>query len=288
MNNIFAFCVMMSILVIDANASVYFDSDAEEYACNSTLPISPFSTDIAAYRGTVSCDLSPEGNKHVDFTTVDNQTNTYTKLAGPNMPILNAEGKTYYLAYYFNFTRIDGKNIWDETAGQSGDKGVEIYGNGIRWVLSRGYWGTFKNVMADHYVLWPGNPSFHIDSSIEVNDSILPNVNGYNANNPAQVKYDQWHSVVFALKVASDNTGSITVYVNGIKTFEYLNTQTAAFSNPTIDKLRLGGTIRQPTYNAPAHHRKFDKILLTDDWQDIIDAGFIKKQPKAPVLYVEQ
>lgn len=277
--------IIFSVLVgiNSAYATVYFDFDAESYDCDSIAPRSIFPTDIVPYSAHISCASSPQGAKHLEFTTVDNQTNTYTTITTQNMPITNTEGKVYYLAYYFNFSRINGLDIWDRNSGQSADKGIEIYGDGIRWVMSRGHWGTLTNVNADNYTVWLGNPSYHLNN-IEVFDSILPNQSGYGADNPVQVRYDQWHSTVIALKVASDNTGSITAYIDGIKAFEYLNIQTAGQSSPTISKIRLGGTIAQPDYNAPAHYRKFDQFLLTDNWQDIIDAGFMKSRPRPPTL----
>ena len=37
----------------------------------------------------------------------------------------------------------------------------------------------------------------------------------------------------------------------------------------------MGGTIAQTAYDAPAHYRKFDAFMLTDNWQDIIDGGYL-------------
>lgn len=259
-----------------ANSEVFISLDGEDYPCNSIVPNNVLQTDIEKYRARIVCsDDAPQGKRYFEFQTVENQTNAYTKIIGHKMPILNIENKTFYLAFYFNFTRINNKDIWDIDAEQSGDKGVEIVGNGIRWALSRGYWGTFNNVDNGKYIIWPGNPTYHIDKVIELHDSILPNKNGFNRWNPVQVPYDTWNSIVFELKVSSTKSGSIRMYANSVLTFEYINTQTAAFKSSSIDKLRLGGTIRQPTYNAPSHKRKFDNFIFSDNLDDILDAGYI-------------
>lgn len=38
----------------------------------------------------------------------------------------------------------------------------------------------------------------------------------------------------------------------------------------------MNGTIAQPAYDAPAHSRRFDALLLTDNWQNIINLGYLK------------
>ncbi|NOZ37451.1 MAG: hypothetical protein GXP11_05175 [Gammaproteobacteria bacterium] len=266
-------------------ATIYFKYDAEAYPCDgSDLPNPPFWTFNSAYRGHTSCGKSPQGNKYIEFTTVAGQPHHFTEIHNTqNLPISNVMGKTFYLAWYFNFSRINGKDIWHET-GASGDKGLEIVGSGIRWVLGRGQWGNMLN-KDHHYTIFAGNPSYHLNRKLEINDIYVQNQSGYYSANTMQLPYDQWHSAVVALKIASDNTGSFTAYINGVKIIEYTNIKTAANDNPTITDIALGGTIAQGNGapDAPAHNRRFDALLLTDSWQDIIDGGYLKTTPKAPI-----
>ena len=62
-----------------------------------------------------------------------------------------------------------------------------------------------------------------------------------------------------------------------MKVCEYENIKTCANANPTIGRLTMGGTIAQGAYDAPVHYRKFDALLFTDNWQNIIDIGYLKK-----------
>lgn len=271
-----------------ANATVYFYWDAEDHPCDgSELPNPPIWTQDVAKRGHVVCEPSPVGSRHIEFTTVNNQTNHYTEIHNTQgLPVNVSLGRTYYLAYYFNFTRINGLDIWHET-NQSGDKGLEITGNGIRWEIGRGQWDSFSNNQDHRYSVWMGNPTYHLNRSLEVDDTYVLNQNGYSASNPIQLEYETWHSAVMAIKMASDNTGSITIYINGTKILEYNDIITTANGTPTITDIKLGGTIAQPAYDAPSHRRKFDALMLTDNWQDIIDKGYLLQLaiPNPPFLY---
>lgn len=268
-------------------AAVYFEYGAESGVCDgSELPNPPFWTREVAKRGNVSCDSSPEGNKHFVFPTVDNQDGHFTEIHNTqNLPVNNVNGRTIYLAWYFNFTRINGRDIWHET-GSSGDKGLEIVGNGIRWVVGRGHWGSSTMTNLDHhYTIFGGNPSYHLNRNLEISDTYVQNAGGYNINNTLQLPYDTWHAAVMAVKIAPDNTGSFTVYVNGQKIIEYLNIRTSANDNPNIHDIYLGGTIAQGAYDAPAHLRKFDALILTDDWNEIVSRGYVKASPKPPTVF---
>ena len=46
-----------------------------------------------------------------------------------------------------------------------------------------------------------------------------------------------------------------------------------------VSQITLGGTIAQPAYDARAHYRQFDALLLTDNSQNIIDLGYLKHEP---------
>jgi hypothetical protein len=266
-----------------ADATVYFYWDAESHPCDgSVLPNPPFWTQEVSYRGHVVCGSAPQGSRFFEFQTVNNQTHHYTEIhPAPTFPITNILNKTLYLAYHFNFTRIDGRNIWHQT-GQSGDKGLELQGSGIRWIVSRGHWENLANNTDHRYTIWGGNPSYHLNPSLENTDILRPNQSGYSASNPIQLTYETWHSAVMAVKVAADNTGSFTVWIDGVKILQYDNIRTAANSSPTIQNITMGGTIAQPAYDSPAHKRQFDALILTDNWQDIINGGYVTDLPPAP------
>lgn len=270
-------------------ATVYFKYDAESDPCDgSELPNPPFWTNRVEQRGHISCGPSPQGNRYFEFTTIDNQGAAYTEIhTTQGLPITNVIGKTFYLGFFFNFTRIDGKDIWHEDTS-SADKGLEIVGSGIRWVLARGMWGGLMQNQDHRYTIFGGNPSYHLNRYLEKNDIYQPNSSGFNKDNTMQLTYDNWHSAVMVVKIAADNTGSYTAYVNGIKTHEYNNIRTAANNNPTITDIIMGGTIAQGLLDAPKHYRKFDALILTDNWQDIIDGNYLKAAPKAPLLYPPQ
>jgi hypothetical protein len=76
------------------------------------------------------------------------------------------------------------------------------------------------------------------------------------------------------MKWATDNTGEISLWINGIKVLQYLNIRTAQAPG-TMVELGWNGTYAQPAYDIPPHVRKFDAILFTDDWQDIVDGGYL-------------
>jgi len=287
--NQIAISLFLLLGLINASyAAIYFTWGAEDFPCDGReLSNPPFYNGVAETRGHVVCEASPEGSRHIEFITVDNQNNHRTNVNSQGLPLTNIMGKTLYLAYFFNFTRIDNLDIWHET-GQSADKGFEFYGNGIRWILARGHWTNCNNSggvppnLDQHYSVWVGNPTYHLNRSLE---AFFPNQNGYSCTNLLQLKYDSWHAAVMKLNVQSDNTGSVAVWIDGVKVIEYNNIRTAANNNPTIDRLQFGGTIAQPAYDSPSHKRKYDAILLTDTWQDIVDGGYIPKMPKPPEAY---
>lgn len=272
-----------------AYGTTYFYWDAENHPCDgSELPNPPFWTQVKSTRGHVVCGSSAQGNRHFEFSTVDGQGDHYTEIHGTQgLPVAVKMGTTYYLAYYKRFDRTGNplQDIW-HTSGDSGDKGVEMLGSGIRWELGRGHWDGAAN-QPGHYTVWMGNPSYHLNAGLEINDTYHQNQNGYSNSNHIQLAYETWYAVVMAVKMASDNTGSIAAYINGVKVLEYNNIRTAGNNSPTITDIYMGGTIAQNSYDAPAHHRKFDALMLTDNWQDIINGGYLTNVPvpKAPTLY---
>jgi Fibronectin type III domain len=258
-----------------SQAATYFYFNAEDYPCNSDLPNPPFWSGDRV--GKITCGLTPEGSKYFEWVTEDGWTNHYTEISNfQSLPLTCNFGTTYFVAFFFNFERINGLDIWHEV-GSSADKGVEIIGDGIRWVFSRGHWWDEQYNQDHHYTVWGGNPSYHLNPEVELYDAYPLNQSGYGLTNQIQLEYDRWYSGVMALKLAKDTAGSFALWINGIKILEYDGIITVESNQPLcqIGRLQMGGTIAQPAYDAPAHHRKFDALMLTDDWQDIMDGGYL-------------
>ncbi len=289
-----------------AAATVYFSYDAEGAVVGTELPYmkssgaefcQPECGSGNIKRGRIqSNDSAPQGANYFEWITVNQEHDTYNEVKNKGVfPIPVTLGKTYYVAYYFNFSRINGLDVWHTNSSmQSADKGIEIYGSGIRWEVARGQWDSFPAIGAGKFTLWLGNPSHHLNvaSGVEVNDIIWPNLAGYTRTNPIKLDYERWYSCVMAIKMAKDNTGSVAVYVDGVKILERTNVITVnpAYATPNISQITMEGTIAQPAYDAPAHHRAFDALLLTDDWQDIVNRGYLSppsagtSPPPAPTI----
>lgn len=271
--------------------NVFFYWDCEDQADGSVLPNPPFwfgwktvghatgprVIDHPERCAHVTQGPAPQGQKYFQWEISDKDNHErYTEVKGRNFPVRCALGKTYYLAYYYNFARIDGRDIWHEK-GQSADKGVELKGSGVRWCVSRGHWGGGYARNQDHrYTVWLGNPTYHLNRELEHTDAYYPNQSGYSARKPVQLAYERWYSCVMAVKMAADRTGSVAVWIDGVKICEYENIKTCANPNPSITQITMGGTIAQPAYDAPGHRRMFDALLLTDNWQNVVDLGYLK------------
>jgi len=276
---------------LSANGTVYLNINAEDGTVGGDLPNPPFCQaacgETYAVGKYASIGGAPQGTKYFQWTTLDSQHSAYNLVNNPStLPTTSIIGKTFYLAYYFNYTRINGLDIWYETS-DSADKGIEITGTGVRWIASPGYWGSLGNNQDHHYTIWMGNPTYHLNSQFEGNPYwtvIPPNQNGYSLANPPQLQYERWYSAVMAVKMATDNTGFVALYIDGVKILEWTGLITAATTSATINYITMGGTIAQPAYDAPAHIRKYDAMLLTDSWQDIINGGYFKK-PSSPFLH---
>lgn len=261
----------------DAQATKYIYQDAEALTCGTNIPSNVFSPYDSKAIGHVVCGGAPQGNKYFEWTTINGThsmgNSTY---ASPN-PTPNLLGKTIYLGVFVNFTRINQVDVWvGDSNNDTGDKGTELIGNGIRWDIGQGYgtWGGTK-AQLHKWTAWQSNPTYHLNPSIEYYDAIPNNQSNYGMNNSVQLDYDSWHAIVHKISLSNTNTGSVTLWIDGVKISEYNNIKTAANSNPNIEYIGLGGTMCQPRYNCPPHHRRYDAILLTDSWQDIVDGGYI-------------
>ncbi len=313
------FLGLISFLFVPyAQATVFFHYDAESGTSGDLLPWPASNTasppapefyqgdSVNPVRGRVQMDVSaPQGNKYFQWLVADHDHDAWNEIRekgiGAHMPVRLVMGNTYYVAYYFRYDRTAGKDLWHTTSSvQSADKGVELYGGGFRWELSPGQWEAFPALGAGHFTCWIGNAGYHLNNStntstniIEVTDVINLNQQGYSRSNPMPFDYERWYSVVMGVKAATNQTGSVTVWINGVKVAEYNNIYTVSSSNPdpTIEQIWMNGTYAQPAYDIPAHTRKFDDLMLTDNWQDIVNEGYLadpsssNPPPPAPTTY---
>lgn len=273
-----------------AHATVYLNLNAEDGTVGTYVPNPPFCQtpcsgggERATYQ---SSGGTPQGSKYYQWQTVDNQTQYYTE-SHINYPsgITNIMGTTFYLAYYFRMDRINGLDIWHECSHcGSANKGIYLWGSYLRWTASMGQWDGLWAANQDHrYTVWVGDSNtYNLNPNLKTDGTYCQNQNNYSCANPIQLQYEQWYSLVFAVRIASDNTGSFALYIDGVKIMEYTNITTVANPSPSITDLYLGGTIAQGAYDAPAHYEKFDALMLTDNWQDIINGGYLSKRPLPP------
>ncbi|MDA8166009.1 MAG: heparin lyase I family protein [Desulfobacteraceae bacterium] len=257
-----------------ATKYAYWNGDSENQTCGTLLPTPPWTVNYAYRRMSTLCPDS--GNKSYgvkyDYNTYGiNVINELKKVS--SLPVTCQLGKTYYMAFRFRIDRINGKNVF-HISGQSADKFLEMDGSGIRWLVSIGHW-TGENLTPGNFSIFSGNPTYHLNPEIEQNSGVPPNANGYSWNNQPQLAYEKWHSVVAAVKMAADKTGSWEVWADGVQIYNYTNIQTAANSTPTIASLLHLGTIAQPAYDAPDHYIYFDDLMLTDNWQDVVEGAYL-------------
>ena len=272
-----------------AKAEIYFYYDAEDGIVGEELPREDngphFCGDLCSAqtydRGTHQSAINtPNGIKYISYhfnppTSGSNSTMRDDIKDKSLFPVTYANGDIFYSAYYARFDRVDGVDIWhDQMYEQSADKGFEIIGDGIRWINSRGQWTSGYTPNDDHhYTMWLGNPSYHINEGLE---PYPPTESPYSISNPMQFEYERWYSVVFALKIACDTTGYVKLYINGDMYTQYNDIQTSTACSGEIENIEFNGTIAQPRYDAPEHYRNFDALILTDNWQDIIDGGYLQ------------
>ncbi|MDW7774304.1 MAG: hypothetical protein SCH71_15570 [Desulfobulbaceae bacterium] len=289
-------CFLFASLILydPAYATIYFYFDAEDgNIAGTNLPLPATAPNGLGFCGTPCGGLpptgtygssisAPQGNMYFEWNiTSPNQGNVRNEVKNRlTFPVSLSLGTTYYLAYWMRFDRKNGLDIWQEGSLQSSDKGVELSGDGIRWTTSRGQWTECRGVSgafmanADHrFTVWVGNPTYHLNPSLE---AYGPNQSGYSCSNTPQLEYERWYSVVLGVKVAIDATGSIQYWLDGTKIIEDTGIQTAASGiSPTISAINMGGTMSQPAYDAPPHYRRFDALMLTNNWQDIVDGGYL-------------
>lgn len=109
-------------------ATVYFPWDSENQSCNAALPFN-----YENYQGNIKCGVSVSlGDKCLEWNLGTSPQSAYMEIDNiQGLPFTATLGRTYYLAFYVNFVRINGNDIWHEFSGQSYDKVMDLKGNGV-------------------------------------------------------------------------------------------------------------------------------------------------------------
>lgn len=267
-------CSLLVVFILQGNAmaTIYFSETSESRTCNAAVP---WYWEIT--QGFFKCDGDAySGSKYLDWHVVNHGISAYT---GIDISQAGISGKTIYMALFFKIKRVNGVNVFHNSADQSYDKFFEFDGSGVRWIYKIGKHesGCYPALNgANSFTMWIGTQNQY-NPGIECIDGYVQNANGYSGNNPYQISYDTWHSAVMEIKIATNNTGIIRGYIDGVKTTEYTNVITAT-GGPTISAIKLNGTVAQPAYDAPEHYRRMDNIIVTDNLQDIIDGGYLSGQ----------
>jgi len=266
-------------------AADYFYFDAESLPGGTPLPQPPFVPNpwkepSAQHpkRGKVVADpTAPQGKQVFRWeVAAPRTTELFHEVRFARLP--EARVKDYYYAFFVRFDRRDGRDIWHDGEGDSFDKAFEVIGEGIRWVI---HFGNHAMRLPKHrFSCHLSNASYHLNRALERYDGFYQNHDDLSRPHSSQhnsipLEYEKWHAVVFKLKWATDNTGEVVLWVNGKKVLAYQGIQTAKPPG-TFERLQLWGTIAQPGYDAPPHLRSVDALLFTDQWQRIVDLGYLK------------
>lgn len=257
-------------------ATIYYSWDSENQVCDSALPF----YNEGGSPHTRCGSGAKQGTKYLEYSWAGSVHDGYTEFTGQGFPHTLVMGRTYYFAMWVYFERINGLDIWHEFSGQSYDKLIDVfYGSNVRFVIINGqHESGCANQNQDHHFtgfLFEGNrlntslPNYCIDY-------VHANVAPYQAKvSPLQLNYESWISYVLVVKMANDYTGSWQLYANGTKIIDNINVRTVSGTPAVAERINLNGTIAQPAYDAPPHKRRFDAILLTDNWQDIVNGGYM-------------
>jgi hypothetical protein len=269
-----------------AQATVYFSWGNEDGQCGRDLSHPPFKPWEFQQKNVGQTVCASDGSRYFQWQVANNQHDAYNQIASSNFPVRVVPGQTYYLAFKVNFTRQNGRDVWCNTpsnyAGECFDKFIEIVGGQrLRWIVHFGEKGM--RTPHERFSTFLASFSHGVNKDVEEWGVYYQNVNGYSRNTPKLLQYETWYNVVMAVKMASDRTGSIALYIDGEKITEYRNIKTME-NNGSIDYIAMNGTMAQHKYDINAHLRKVGNLLLTDNWQDITARGYLKPPGSSPIL----
>lgn len=292
-----ALSVIITLLILfmpeNSAATKYFYIDFEGQSCSNAVADGGIVDNCCIDYGVSSnspyyrCSLfdKPSGNIYIEWITntilADAGTAFYNDNCGGVAHALSTNGTTYYLSAFVRFERIEGLSIWHDSSAEenSFDKLIEVGGSGFRWGMYSGWpQGRYTAVPGKFtFMAWFGQAVAIPDGTCGDNgsDNIAANVAPYSINNPYLADYEKWYAVVLSVTPKTDNTGDVKMWINGVKIIDKQSCRTS-MADPTINRIVMNGTIAQPDYDAPPHKRQADRIMLTDNWQDVVDGGYLR------------
>jgi len=215
---------------------------------------------------------APSGTKYVEWVTDASEASID---ANPLFTDVNLTiGVPIYLAGFFRFERIGGNDVWADTGADpyQFDKLWEFRdGATFRWGIGVG-WNGWYSTGTDHKFTFDAWYSTALIGN-QGPDHIVADVAPYDADNPYLCDYETWYGVVLKVTPNTTSSGRVEIWINGTQIIN--KTQVTCLANPVVNSCYYGGTIGQPAYNTPSHKRQADALLVTDDWQDIIDYGYL-------------
>lgn len=268
-----------------SSATKYQFNDFETQSCggivaDKTVEGPFFDTDPSSAVATVRCTLAaPRGSNYLEWNVPAN-----ANWIGVSMGLSNSVslsfGTTYYLAGFFRFQRINSADIWHDVGPEvySFDKLLEFRGNGFRWGIGAG-WNGWYSTGVDHKFTFD---AWYASSILGDHgpDHLVANVAPFGASNPFVSDYERWHGVVLGVTANNSNSGRVQLWVNGTKVID--KAQYTANQGAVISESLFTGTVAQPAYDAPAHYRQLDAIMITDNWQEIVDGGYLGQLQSTP------
>ena len=298
---IFFFILLSLFLCNSSKATKWYEYDNEDGVVGNQLPASmsgPYFGDFASTPPDVYAQDAIRG-KFASLTTIvpywergnliggdhalniENPNGTYGTAFSYANPITLVSGTTYYLGGFFRFERVGGNDIWTDIIGGGDnrywdfDKLIELrgpgnLGTGFRWLVDSG--GVYMNYVAHKF-------SFNLGCTATAFAGCIgdcgQNQNGYTQGDPYLCDYEKWYSLVVGITYHVSGGGRARMWINGTLVTDVQDITTGA-TGATLNLIHMNGTIGQPKYNASAHKRQFDRIILTNSWQDIINGGYLQ------------
>lgn len=274
--------VVFLCIPINANATVFLNNKFESASCGTVISDGMnfegvmWDSWLSSPLGTIRCaTTSPSGGNYIEW---DLQANCGSNGCGGtelyfSSPHTLVFGTTYYLASFVRFQRVSSQDIWTDTGSSPYhfNKLFEFQGSGFRWGVGSGWDGWYSNG-TDHkftFDIWYATSVLGEHGP----DHIIADVSPYNAGNPLLSDYEMWHGVVLGVTASNSNSGRIQLWVDGVKVTD--QPHYTALSGANIDEVIMNGTIAQPSYSHPRHFNQFDSILVTNNWQDVIDGNYL-------------
>ena len=272
--------IACAVVVVAPNAlaTTHLLADFEGKACDApiadaeTLEGHLWDTYPGVPQPSVRCSAGgPSGNHFVEWHTA-NATNS-AQVDITLTPVNLAEGSKVYLASFVRFERVGAADVWRDTAPNpyQFDKMIEFRGTGFRWGIGAGWNGEYSS---------GGDHQFTFDawySTVLIGDHgpdhIVADQSPYGASQAFRCDYEKWYGVVLGVTVASSNTGRVELWVDGTKLIDQAHY--TASPSAVLETLTLNGTIGQPDYDSPAHLRQFDRLLVTNDWADVVTGKYL-------------